>query len=171
MKKKLSSGLNVGSSSILVTFVLLCLVTFAALSFLSANSDYRLSRQAAERTTAFYAANQMAEIYMANIEALLAKQTNFHPDEKEYMEAIPDLFADNDSVQVAANASSVTLSYSIPVNGKQELQVCLSAHYPDAQDSALFHIMKWKTVTNESWQDAAHELDSTEENTKFMIFD
>lgn len=171
MKKKLSSGLNVGSSSILVTFVLLCLVTFAALSFLSANSDYRLSRQAAKRTTDFYAANQMAEIYMANIEALLAKQTSFHPDEKDYMEAVPDLFADNDSIQVDTAASPVTLNYSIPVNDTQDLKVCLSVHYPDAQDSALFHILKWQTVTNESWQDSANELDSTEENTKFMIFD
>ena len=54
MNKKMTGGINVGTSSILVTFVLLCLVTFAALSFLSANSDYRLSKQTAQRTTDYY---------------------------------------------------------------------------------------------------------------------
>lgn len=169
MKKKLSSGLNVGSSSILVTFVLLCLVTFAALSFLSANSDYRLSKQAAQRTTDFYAANQMAEIYMANIEALLAKQSSHSPDEASYMQSIPDVFSDNDSIQVDTSASPVTLNYAVSVNDTQDLQVCLSVHYPDAKDDALFHIQKWQTVTNESWQEAADA--ASEENTGFMLFD
>ena len=139
MKKKFSSGFNIGSSSILVTFVLLCLVTFAALSFLSANSDYRLSRQTAERTTAFYEANQMAEIYMANIEALLAKQNSAAADEVSYMAALPALFSDNDHIAVDASSSPVTLSYSIAVNKTQDLHVCLSVHYPDEQDPGLFH--------------------------------
>ena len=33
MKKKFTGGVNVGTGSILVTFVLLCLVTFAALTY------------------------------------------------------------------------------------------------------------------------------------------
>lgn len=168
MKKKLSSGLNVGSSSILVTFVLLCLVTFAALSFLSANSDYRLSRQTANRTSDFYEANQMAEIYMANIEALLAKQYAVHADEASYLQAIPGIFADNDRIVVDTSASPVTLHYSIVVNKTQDLQVCLSVHYPDAGDSALFHIKKWQTVANETWQE---EAVSPEEETGLMIFE
>lgn len=167
MKKKLSSGLNVGSSSILVTFVLLCLVTFAALSFLSANSDYRLSRQTANRTSDFYEANQMAEIYMANIEALLAKQYSIHSDEASYLQAIPGIFADNDRILVDTSVSPITLNYSIVVNKAQDLQVSLSVHYPNAEDSALFHIIKWQTVSNELWQD---EAVSPEEETGLMNF-
>ncbi|MFT3984945.1 MAG: hypothetical protein QM697_13640 [Lachnospiraceae bacterium] len=167
MKKKLSSGLNVGSSSILVTFVLLCLVTFAALSFLSANSDYRLSRQAADRTTDFYEANQMAEIYMANIEALLAKQYAICEDENRYLKAIPDIFADNDRIIVDISSTPITLQYSIVVNKTQDLQVCLSIHYPDTKDPALFHIQKWQTVANETWQE---EAVSPEEETGLMHF-
>ena len=38
-----------------------------------------------------------------------------------------------------------------------------------AKDDALFHIQKWQTVTNESWQEAADA--ASEENTGFMLFD
>ncbi len=168
MKKKLSSGLNVGSSSILVTFVLLCLVTFAALSFLSADSDYRLSRQTADRTTDFYEANQIAEIYMANIEALLAKQYSVHADESAYYQAIPSIFSDNDHIFVNTSSSPVTLHYSIAINKTQDLQVCLSVHYPNVEDSALFHIQEWRSAVNDTWQE---NTAFPEEETGLMIFE
>ncbi len=171
MKKKFSSGMNVGSSSILVTFVLLCLVTFAALSFLSANSDYRLSKQAAARTTAFYDANRMAEIYMANIEALLAKQNSSNSDEASYMDSIQDIFSDNDSITVDTTTTPYTLHYSVKVNNTQNLEVTLSVNYPDADDSALFHIQKWQTVTNETWQQEADKSNGSGGETGLMIFD
>ena len=52
--KKHSGGINIGTSSILVTFVLLALVTFAALSYMSARSDYVLSKEHADRTASVY---------------------------------------------------------------------------------------------------------------------
>ena len=52
MNKKRPMAFNIGTSSILIVFVLLCLATFAALSLVSANADYRLSTALAERTTA-----------------------------------------------------------------------------------------------------------------------
>ncbi|MCR5405898.1 MAG: hypothetical protein K6E88_03850, partial [Lachnospiraceae bacterium] len=73
MNKKFKGGVNVGTSSVLVSFVLLCMVSFAALTYLSAHSDYNLSKQTAQRTTEYYEANRMAELYMANIEGLLSK--------------------------------------------------------------------------------------------------
>ena len=41
-KEKRSFGLSIGSSSILMVFVVLCLTTFATLSLVSANADYKL---------------------------------------------------------------------------------------------------------------------------------
>ena len=49
-----SSGVSfsngIGSSSLLVTFIILCLVSFATLSIVSANADYKLSGKVLERT-------------------------------------------------------------------------------------------------------------------------
>lgn len=161
MKKKITGGINVGTSSILVTFVLLCLVTFAALSFLSANSDYNLSKQSAERTTQYYAANSMAEYFLANIEGQLSKARTDASSEENYMNSIPGLFSDNDSITVEKHSSDdsnelaglTTLSYDVPVNDTQNLHVMMSVNYPSSDDSALFHIIKWQTETSDIWEE------------------
>jgi len=57
-------GLNIGSASIIMLFAVLCLTVLAALSLLSANSQYALSERSAEVTRAYYAAEvKAAEIY------------------------------------------------------------------------------------------------------------
>ena len=43
MNKQKKGFIHIGFSSILMVFTMLCLVTFATLSLITANSDYRLS--------------------------------------------------------------------------------------------------------------------------------
>ena len=45
---------NIGTASLLVAFLTLCLVAFAMLSLSTAKSDYEFSKKLAERTTAYY---------------------------------------------------------------------------------------------------------------------
>ena len=52
---------NVGSSLLLVIFLLLCLITFATLSFSSAQSDESFSQRIAQRKTDYYEACNQAE--------------------------------------------------------------------------------------------------------------
>ena len=152
MKKKSSGGINIGTSSILVTFVLLALVTFAALSYMSARSDYILSKEAANRTASYYDANRMGEIYLANIEALLSKKIESGVSKVDYFESIEGIFADNEKITVECiGAEKVLLKYSIAVTNGQNLNVILSAHYPEGEDDSLFHIEKWATGVNEKW--------------------
>ena len=73
MRKKKRMGLNIGTSSILLVFVLLCMVTFAALSYVSANADYKLSRSLADRTSAYYDAVNSAEEALALLDEQLAQ--------------------------------------------------------------------------------------------------
>ena len=171
MNKKATGGINVGTSSILVTFVLLCLVTFAALSFLSANSDYKLSLQTAKRTTEYYEANRFAELYMANIEALLAKCKQQTKTEQEYLQAVPKLFADNSSITVNEDIEPMTISYDVPVNDTQKLHVCLAVSYPSKDDDSLYHIVSWRTQNVDIWdgEEEAPLLDG--DGIGFMDFD
>ena len=151
MDKKNSGGMNIGTSSILVTFVLLCLVTFSALSYMSARSDYKLSRQTAERTVAYYDANRMAEIYMANIEDALRNHADTCDNAEDYISGVERVFADNEIIQVEKNDENVSLSYVVKINEAQNLQVVLSVHYPDVNDSAVFHIDRWSTDINNEY--------------------
>ena len=60
-KSRISLGNHIGTSSILLIFVVLCFVSFAALSLISANADYILTRKVADRTASYYDACNTAE--------------------------------------------------------------------------------------------------------------
>ena len=45
---------NIGTASLLVVFLTLCLVAFAMLSLSTAKNDYEFSKKLAERTTVYY---------------------------------------------------------------------------------------------------------------------
>ena len=51
MKKTRYPVMNMGTVSILTIFIVLCMVTFATLSFISTNKDAAFTRQIADRTT------------------------------------------------------------------------------------------------------------------------
>ncbi len=170
MEKKHSGGINIGTSSILVTFVLLALVTFAALSYMSARSDYVLSKEAADRTASYYDANRMAEIYLANIEALLSKHLNSCASEKEYYDGVDALFSDNEKIEVSdAGNGKKKLSYSVAVTNGQNLNVALLVHYPDISDDSLFKIDKWTTNINREWLENVKEGAEEESGTKLLF--
>ena len=67
-KKTRSSFINIGFSSIVMVFIMICLVTFATLSVLTAHSDYRLSQKMAQKTTAYYEADATARDMAAFID-------------------------------------------------------------------------------------------------------
>ena len=57
----------VGGSSLLVIFIVLCLVVFAMLSLSSVQADGRLSKASAEAVHAYYAADCEAETILAQL--------------------------------------------------------------------------------------------------------
>lgn len=145
-KKQFAAGMNVGSSSILVTFVLLCLVTFAALSFISARADNELSKQTADRITAYYKADSLAEINLANIDALLSKHASAN-DEESYFNSINELFKDNSSYEIITKDNDTLIHYQVPVTDIQELSVTLKVVYPLHPTQDTFEIIEWENVS------------------------
>lgn len=63
---------NIGASSLLVIFLILCLVTFAILTLTSAKSDADFAEKLAHHKTNYYAACNTAESTLDKIDAILA---------------------------------------------------------------------------------------------------
>ena len=63
---------NIGASSLLVIFLILCLVTFAILTLTSAKSDADFAAKLAHHKTNYYAACNTAESTLDEIDAVLA---------------------------------------------------------------------------------------------------
>lgn len=129
MNKK-SFGISVGSSSILMIFVILCLVSFASLSIVSANADHHLSEKIATRTTAYYEACNKAEQSLASIHDTLVEKITSGLSEEEFYEEVGH-----------------TMSFAIPISDLQSLQVEIEFQYPLVPDDFCYKITTWKTIT------------------------
>ena len=98
-KKASYPPINIGTSFMLVIFILLCMVIFAVLSLSNALKDYDYTQQRANRTKAYYeACNEAEEIY-AKIEI-----ENHTEDSIEY--SVP--ISENEHLQVILKRNSNT---------------------------------------------------------------
>lgn len=128
-KSGLSFSIGIGSSSLLVIFVILCLVSFATLSIVSANADYKLSQKVLDRTTAYYTAEGQAQAALAALDKELAA-----------------LYEDSASETAYFNAAGEERSYSFPLSAIQSMEVKVRIHYPKKTGDAFYSIASWQVV-------------------------
>lgn len=128
-KKKRLYGMNIGSSSMLLIFVILCLMSFAALSIVSASADRRLSEKIADRTQAYYAACNSAELSLSHIDDALIKQYESAPDSESYFAAVGH-----------------NKSYIIPIDDNQLLSVEIEILYPESENDTFYRITCWQVI-------------------------
>lgn len=132
-KKKRFSGISfsngIGSSSLLVIFIILCLVSFATLSIVSANADYRLSNKVLERTTAYYEASNQAERQLAELHQTLTAAYADSATEEEYYQR-----------------TGYDTSYLFPISDLQSLEVKVGIVYPKSEEEAFYQIRSWQVI-------------------------
>ena len=68
MKKKRLPITNIGTAILLMVFIVLCMITFSALSLSSAFRDAEMGQKAANRITEYYTASGKAEELLATAE-------------------------------------------------------------------------------------------------------
>lgn len=125
-------GLNIGSSSILLIFLVLCLVSFATLAIVSSNADSKLSHKVLERTTAYYTACNEAEKALAGVDSTLADIYESSDNEEEYFSSVGH-----------------SKSYVIPISDLQSLQVTIEILYPMSNEDTFYRITSWQVLTTE----------------------
>ncbi len=143
-KRGASTGVSVGGSSILLIFVLLCLTTFAVLSLVSATADKRLTDRSAVAVAEYYAADAKAEEILAGIDTALREKSG---GEASFATDAHDVIL-NMAEDVSIEGLNVT--YAVPVNGFQEIQVSLGLSYSPA--GKLYEIKAWKVQNTGEWQ-------------------
>ena len=133
MSKKKSMGVNIGSSSILLIFVILCLVSFATLSIVSANADYRLGQKILTRTTAYYDACNQAEKSIAAIDRTLWTVYETAANEEEYFATVGH-----------------DKSFLIPISDLQNLSIRIEILYPEKEGDTCYRIESWQVINVEN---------------------
>ena len=98
MEKSRKPILGVGTSSILLIFVLLCMITFAVLSLVSARSDYRLSQKNAEHTRDYYEAENKANDILLTIDQCLEEQYTLYGNTEEYLQHVKSALENTEGI-------------------------------------------------------------------------
>lgn len=122
-----------GFSSILLIFVMICIVTFATLTLVTANSDYKLSKKVAAKSTSYYEGEEfvyrrMEEIDNACMDAYLqAANANAFYTKMNLLDS-----------------HEVCITYSVSEN--QYLEVILEITYPSSDTEHFMDIKKWQLI-------------------------
>lgn len=129
-RKRNEFSLNVGTSSILFIFVILCLISFAVLALASAMSDKRLSERVADNTTAYYEACNEAERMLADTDTALKAVYDTGISRTGYYEK-----------------TGKKMTFSVPVTDMQTLNVEIKILYPENEGDTFYEIEKWQVET------------------------
>ncbi len=130
--KKKQFGMNIGSASILLVFVILCLISFSVLSIVSANADSKLSGRVLERTTAYYNACNQAEQSLAGMDKTLQR-----------------IYASSESKEAYFTSVGHGKSYVIPISDLQSLQVTIEILYPVFPEDTFYRITAWQVLNTD----------------------
>lgn len=154
MKKRIPSILNIGVSSILMIFILLCLVSFSALSLMTAHSDYQLSKKTAERTTTYYKAQNQAVATLKDIDDILAKEYGalLEPDATSFYEKTSTALSVLKGINITDDEEQPAVSYSIPAGSEELLEITLQIVYPIKQGDGYYKILKWSMHNTREWK-------------------
>ncbi len=134
-RKKEISGLQIGTSSLILVFVVLCLTIFSLLSLVSAMNDMRLAQKSLTATAQYYEADSLAEKKLKEIDHAIKNARSLKAELGEIYDPVTG-----------------KIYYEIPINENLvlcvELQVINGAKYGEKR----YNILKWQEENRGSYE-------------------
>ncbi|MDE7206216.1 MAG: hypothetical protein K2N90_03500 [Lachnospiraceae bacterium] len=145
MDRKREFTMNIGLPSIMLIFVVLCLISFGVLSLVSANADRKLSQKVLDRSAAYYNACNLAEEKLCEMDTALKKAYQENPDRTAYVSAI----------------SALPTEFTFKISEIQYLEMTLSYLYPESADDPFYQLRSWRVVTRDDldYDDGLHLIE------------
>jgi hypothetical protein len=136
---------NIGTVSLMMIFIILCLVIFATLSLTDAKRDFSFSQKLADHTSEYYAASNQSEYMVAKIDEIL-KNTD---DTTNYLNQVAAKITSDIDIPVTfeSDNQSMLLSWQIDMNDSQALYTRLNI---DAS-THTFKILSWCEIETAEW--------------------
>lgn len=121
-RKKKESGrgqIQIGTSSLLLIFTVLCLVVFTVLSLASAQADHKLAQKNAEHVTQYYAGDGEAEEMTRSVNEAAIHAASKAQDQSSFDALLQNEFGE------AYDMATAALTYQIDIDADQFLIVRL----------------------------------------------
>ena len=139
--------IGIGTTSIVLIFVMLCMLTFSVLSLATAQADLRLSRKSAERTTAYYDAENRINTYLpASSETSAAPAGETSAD--AFYTAVRGDLEGRDGISFTDDSH---LKYDVALADEQILCVSIELSYEGFSDGQHYRILSWNTESTHEW--------------------
>ncbi len=129
MKK--SYGMNIGTSSVMLIFFVLCLVSFAALTLSSALADRSLTEKSEEKTSGYYEACNIAEERLCEIDEELSDAYESGMSRAEYFKKFGN-----------------TVNFNVAISDTRSLYVELEVVYPVKDKEGYYNISTWQEISS-----------------------
>ena len=149
MKKHSYPVTNIGSVSLLMTFIVLCLVIFATLALSGALGEYQYSRKIADYNADYYEASNAAMETFREIDGILHDAYGASPE--NYSLILEETLSGLEGVTADFTGAEPTLAYQVPVNDTQNLNVILTVSLSPAADEGYLRITAWQKVPAAEW--------------------
>jgi hypothetical protein len=161
-KKSSSSApfAGIGSAPLLVVFLVICLLTFAALSLSTARSNARFSQKVADRKNDYITACNETELLLSKLDDFLWTQYKLFPvQDRSKIPAMVEAFSwgaiDPD---IEMEDDICLISWETPINDQQILAITIALtseeELQEDTNFALYEIREWKVIPTESWESA-----------------
>lgn len=134
---------NIGSSLLLVIFLILCLVMFATLSVTTARSNYLLSQREAERVTAKTAADNASQQVLAALPLLCESA------DTASAETVTTAAGDIPVAIMPQENGHTVFSWQIGISDTQALSVAVDLSSLDHPKT--YTITRWQTIKTTDW--------------------
>ena len=134
MNEKQSGGrANIGTSSLILIFIILCLTIFGLLSLSSAGSDWKLAQKNAQSIKGYYEADSMAVEFTAMVEEALAGCSQASDDE-EYLELVKEKLGEFYQEDTGTVGTDIEMLYGQMLHVEVE---------PDREEERGYRILSW----------------------------
>lgn len=152
-KKRTYPGIQIGTSFMLIVFIILCLVIFATLSLSGSLRDYEYSKKAAQKATDYYHACSLAEQKVGEIDAILCKSAQNSESYEEYIENVTENVLKLQYTEINAENEDTIISFEEKINETQKLLVSLELEKELQANEKLYKIVKWKESPSKGWEE------------------
>ena len=149
---------NIGSVTLMMIFIVLCMVSFAALSLSTAASDYQASQKSAKHVKEYYHASNQAEETLTSVDKTLSDAYQYTTDAASYFSQVRSGYADNPDFTLTEDNGKLVISYQTPLNNKQALTTSLQVQYPSkdasgnsSENDSFYKIISWQVVSTTEW--------------------
>ena len=128
-KQEIRRKANIGSSSLILIFIVLCLVTFSVLSLGNAKREDALSSRSSDSVREYYRADAAGEAFLQLADQALLR-------------------SDKDSLMPYLQSASGTYCTDVPMNAGQALRVELALDW----EQKTYQVLSWKVYHQEDYE-------------------